>query len=325
MKDNNYHQKQRKILILSANPIGTDRLRLDEEVRDIEEGLQRSKYREQFKVDQKQALRLRDMRRAILDHEPQILHFTGHGVLDGFFVEDKNGFATIVPSLAFSNLLRLASDRIECVFLSACHSEAQTDRINKYIKYVIGMPAEIKEKAAIEYAVGFYDALGAGKGIEEAHGYGINAIQQYCPEIPDFMYPQLKVNYNIKTRKKRRYIRPAMAASLILAGIWLGLQLTGPSERPDISGNIAERSITTQPPPAKIIPPETESTKPNQDTQTPRSSQDEDVIVYVTPTGRKYHFHGCRHIKNKSNLRKLTITQAKEEGKMACLHCGPPE
>lgn len=39
-----------KILVLSANPVNTDRLRLDEEVREIEEGLRRSKCREQFNV-----------------------------------------------------------------------------------------------------------------------------------------------------------------------------------------------------------------------------------------------------------------------------------
>ena len=38
----------KRILILSANPKNTNRLRLDEEVREIDEGLQRSKNREQF-------------------------------------------------------------------------------------------------------------------------------------------------------------------------------------------------------------------------------------------------------------------------------------
>ena len=40
----------RTILILSANPKDTARLRLDEEVREIGEGLKRSKYREHFLI-----------------------------------------------------------------------------------------------------------------------------------------------------------------------------------------------------------------------------------------------------------------------------------
>ena len=38
----------KKILILSGNPINTDRLRLDEEVREVQLALERSKRREQF-------------------------------------------------------------------------------------------------------------------------------------------------------------------------------------------------------------------------------------------------------------------------------------
>ena len=36
----------KKILILAANPLQTPHLRLDEEMRDIEEGLRRSKWRD---------------------------------------------------------------------------------------------------------------------------------------------------------------------------------------------------------------------------------------------------------------------------------------
>lgn len=323
MKDKNDNHQQKKILILSANPIGTDRLRLDEEVRDIEEGLQRSRYREKFKIDQRQALRLRDMRRAILDHEPQILHFTGHGVLDGLFVEDKNGFATIVPSIAFSNLLRLASDRIECVFLSACHSDAQAERINKYIKYVIGMPAEIKEKAAIEYAVGFYDALGAGKDIEDAHAYGINAIQQYCPEIPDFLYPQLNVNHNIKVRKTRPYFKSVITTGLVLAAIWLGLQLKGPANGSDIPGNTVEHSGSVQSPPPKIIPPETELNQTESNNQQPQTSQDDSTIVYITKTGGKYHRGSCFYLKQ-SRI-PIKLNEAKNRDYTSCSRCKPPD
>jgi hypothetical protein len=42
--------KMKKILILSANPKDTARLRLDEEVHEIEEGLRRSKCRDQFEI-----------------------------------------------------------------------------------------------------------------------------------------------------------------------------------------------------------------------------------------------------------------------------------
>lgn len=53
---------------------------------------------------------------------------------------------------------------------------AQAEAIAEHIPYVIGMSAGIKDKAAIEFAVGFYDALGAGKEIDDAFRFAKNAI-----------------------------------------------------------------------------------------------------------------------------------------------------
>lgn len=61
-----------KILILAANPQGVSKLRLDEELRDIEEGLLRAKKREQFLIKSALAVRHRDIHRQIMDFEPQM-------------------------------------------------------------------------------------------------------------------------------------------------------------------------------------------------------------------------------------------------------------
>lgn len=181
--------KMKKILILSANPKDTARLRLDEEVREIEEGLRRSKCRDQFIIQSKWAVRLRDIRRLLLDYEPQILHFCGYGEEDGLKVEDDNGNAIIVRQDALSGLFELFADQIECVLLNACYSAAQAKAINKHINYVIGMSQNVKYKTSIEFAVGFYDALGAGKSVQEAFKFGCNAIHLY--NIPGHLVPIL--------------------------------------------------------------------------------------------------------------------------------------
>ncbi len=83
--ENKTHSRQSgtKILILSANPKDTSRLRLDEEVREIEEGLLRSKHRDRFQIQARLAVRMIDIRRALLDYEPKIVHFSGHGIKKG--------------------------------------------------------------------------------------------------------------------------------------------------------------------------------------------------------------------------------------------------
>ncbi|MFM7326395.1 MAG: hypothetical protein ACKO4L_16010, partial [Nodosilinea sp.] len=56
-----------KILLLAANPKNTPHLRLDQEVRDIEEGLTRAQQRDRFELVQRWAARPRDVRLAILE------------------------------------------------------------------------------------------------------------------------------------------------------------------------------------------------------------------------------------------------------------------
>ena len=100
---------RKTILILSANPKTTSRLRLDEEVREIEEGLQRAKHRSRFEIRSKWAVRLRDFRRALLDEVPQIVHFTGHGEKEGLFLEDEMGFGVLFSANALTELFKLCS------------------------------------------------------------------------------------------------------------------------------------------------------------------------------------------------------------------------
>ncbi|MDJ0574750.1 MAG: AAA-like domain-containing protein [Xenococcaceae cyanobacterium MO_234.B1] len=180
----------KKILILSANPKGTTQLRLDEEVREIKEGLRRAKRREQFVIESAEAVRYRDIRRAILDYEPQILHFSGHGVREeGLVFEDEIGHEKLVDTEALAELFELFSDKLECVVLNACYSEVQGRAIARHIDYVMGMNQAIGDKAAIEFAVGFYDALGAEKSYEFAYKFGCNAIS--VAGIPEKLTPQL--------------------------------------------------------------------------------------------------------------------------------------
>jgi hypothetical protein len=90
-------QNPTTILFLAANPKGTTPLRLDEEMREIEAGLQRSKYRDRFELEQRWAVSAREMQRSILDLNPQIVHFSGHGVGDnGLAMEAEDGSVHLV-------------------------------------------------------------------------------------------------------------------------------------------------------------------------------------------------------------------------------------
>jgi len=147
-------------------------------VREIEEGLKLASKGGQFRLVQKWAVRSRDFYRAILEHQPQIVHFCGHGTgVDGIVLEDDTGQPTPVDQEALSRLFKLfAVKGVECVVLNACYSEAQAEAISQYIKNVIGMNQTIGDSSAIAFAVAFYDALGAGETVEFAFNLGCSQL-----------------------------------------------------------------------------------------------------------------------------------------------------
>ncbi|WP_414620187.1 CHAT domain-containing protein [Calothrix sp. CCY 0018] len=147
-----------KILILAATP---HNLRLDKEIRSIEECIQRAVRRDLFKVEIKTAVRSQDIRRAIAEEKPQIVHFCGHGLEDGsLLLEDDGGNEKPVSSSGLAALFQMHADYVKCVVLNACHSIKAAEAICQYINYAVGMNQPIQDTSAIEFAEGFYDGLG---------------------------------------------------------------------------------------------------------------------------------------------------------------------
>jgi hypothetical protein len=204
-----------KILILSANPINTSKLRLDEEVREIQSALSRSRSREEFQLITQWAVRINDLRRALLDEEPQIVHFSGHGIVtggddlntnhkqtreretvhshsqtSGIVLEDDFGQVQLVSTNALTELFELFKDKVECILLNACYSEFQAEAIYQHIDCVIGMNSAIPDNTAIKFSVGFYDAVGAGRTYADAFKFGRNNID--LNNIPGNSIPVIK-------------------------------------------------------------------------------------------------------------------------------------
>ena len=196
----------KKILILSGNPNITSRLRLDEEVREIQNSLQRSKKREQFGITSNFIVRPDDLRRALLDTKPEIIYFSGHGGgSQGLVLENSSGEAQTVNPESLANLFKLLNNTTECVVLNGCYSELQAEAISQHINYVIGIRDEIGDQAAIEFAVGFYDALGAGRSYEDAYEFGCAAIA--LENAPEHLTPVLKSRKTILENNCYKEIR----------------------------------------------------------------------------------------------------------------------
>ncbi|QLE53604.1 CHAT domain-containing protein (plasmid) [Nostoc sp. C057] len=181
--------KLKKILFLSGNPT-TSRLRLDEEVREIDSVLRSSKQRDRFEITSRWAVRPDDLRWSLLDSEAEIVYFSGHGAGNqGLVLEDNSGGMQVVSPESLTNLFKLFNNKIECVILNGCYSEVQAQAISQDISYVIGINHEMSDQTAIKFVVGFYDALGAGRSYDDAYEFGCNTID--LEDFPEHLKPIL--------------------------------------------------------------------------------------------------------------------------------------
>ncbi|KST63133.1 AAA family ATPase [Mastigocoleus testarum] len=194
-----------KILILAANPKDATRLLLDEEIREIQEGLRRSKRRQGFEITSTWAVRTDDLFRGLLDREPQIVHFLGHGAEEGLALEDETGKTSVVSAEILANLFKLFADRVDCVLLDGCYSQIQATAIAQYIPYVIGTNHAIGDRAALQFAIAFYDVLGAGYPIESAYKFSCNAIQ--LEGIPEYLTPVLIKRGEVKLQQYEQVLK----------------------------------------------------------------------------------------------------------------------
>ncbi len=181
---------KKTILILAVGPKDAPPTRLSEEVREIQEVFKRAEDRNNFDIQVRWAVRPRDLVRAMTEVKPNIIHFCGHGEIEGIAFEDQLGDTQIINKEGLANLFKSFADHLECVTLNACYSKAQADVIGQYIDYVISMEQEIEDKDAIEFAVTFYDVLGTGGSYEFAHKIGCAAMQ--LTGTPERLFPFLK-------------------------------------------------------------------------------------------------------------------------------------
>jgi TIR domain len=167
--------------------------------------VQRAQKSEQFNLVQRWAVRPRDIQRAMLDLGPTILHFSGHGEGEAELVfEDEIGYTKLVDGAALTGLFELFADQLNCVILNGCYTEVQAKAIAHHIPYVIGMNNEIGDKAALTFAVGFYDALGAGRDVEFAFKLGCAAIRM--EGIAEHLTPVLIKKPSVNKRVRYEFV-----------------------------------------------------------------------------------------------------------------------
>jgi uncharacterized repeat protein (TIGR01451 family) len=168
-----------KVLILGANPVDTESLGIGREIREIHDVIQAGRERDNFEVCfPRLAARPDDIIQALLDEEPWLVHFAGHGggQHQSFAAESEYGLAHVIPVDGLVGLFDEFGRNVECVLVNCCDTELLARELSAVIPYAIGMRQPVHDKSAIRFSRGFYQALAAGNSIVDAFRLGVTQL-----------------------------------------------------------------------------------------------------------------------------------------------------
>lgn len=168
-----------KVLFLAADPFrDRARLELEAEMRAVRNALQRGRARETLEIESHFGTRTRDLQFALLEYEPHIVHFSGHGGRDGvLYLADPQGNPRAVGKDALAKLFEALDGEVRAVVLNACHTHAIIEALRDTVDYAIGTNREISDERAIDFSRAFYTALAAGADVQKAFDLGVSQLE----------------------------------------------------------------------------------------------------------------------------------------------------
>lgn len=166
-----------KILFLAANPDDMPPLAVDKEMRQVDSKIRQGSGRDGVAVVSHWAVKRDDLSRALLQHQPHIVHISGHGEPDqGILLEDEHGHSRPVSTEGLGEMFRILRDNIRLVVLNACFSLPQARAIGEHIDFVVGMRDEITDDTSITFTESLYGALAFGRSVQTAFDLGVVSL-----------------------------------------------------------------------------------------------------------------------------------------------------
>lgn len=165
-----------------------------------------SRERDSLNLVSEWAARIDDLQSQLLEHEPTVLHFSGHGSKEpeGLVFAGEQSEYVLMDAKALGSIFRVLKDNIRLVVLNACYSEVQAKAIVEHIDCVVGMRKAIGDAAAIKFAGAMYEALAYGRSVQDAFDLGLAALQAH--QIPEDNTPSLLLGLGVDASKVSLFV-----------------------------------------------------------------------------------------------------------------------
>lgn len=153
------------VLILTAEPDGETRLRIDRELREIQQQVRSSELRDSIVFEYRHAARFGDLIQHLNETEPDIIHFSGHGSSNGLAFHADDDSTKELTNEQLDQLLGVAPKPLKLVVFNSCNSAEQARVAVRHAAAAIGTQASIGDEVARVFAGQLYNSLGFGRSL----------------------------------------------------------------------------------------------------------------------------------------------------------------
>ena len=185
------------ILVLAANPADTVRLAFDREMQAIEESVRGSRFKDSIVLVKQLAVGFEDLQWALLEYQPDIVHFSGHGSAEGVMLVNSAGQSHVMQPELLAAVLCAVRDNVRLAVFNACYSQRQAEAITTHIDCAMGMGPANDDEAAIKFSSAFYRAIGFGRSVQTAFDLGKATYQS----VADASGPTMSVRDGVTASK----------------------------------------------------------------------------------------------------------------------------
>lgn len=170
-----------EILFLSSVPDNKNYLEVHRECTTIEDGIKSGKYEAMFNLPLKRewSVNVNNLTQVLLKFNSlaDVIHFSGHGLKTGIFIDGEKGNAKFVSADLFSNTLQNTKVKARLVVLNTCHSDEHAQTIADIVGCTIGAQDSLPDELAIEFSRSFYRNLSYDFSIREAFDLALTDLR----------------------------------------------------------------------------------------------------------------------------------------------------
>ncbi len=157
-----------RILMLAANPVDQNRLKLTEEYRLLRSMMFDNSEAGKCDLRVEWAARAYELKKALRETRPHIVHFSGHGADASISLEDDERKSRPLSKRELGLLFNLSRSRIRVVVLNACYSARQVESLAEVVDFIVGTNVPITDHTAMQFTNDFYRAIAVGGTVREA-------------------------------------------------------------------------------------------------------------------------------------------------------------